>query len=130
MRRIATFALLAAVPSLAQSTFRGNNAHTGVYPGSGPRQAAGPKWTFKAGGPIVTSPAIADGVVYFGAMDGHLHAVAQDTGQEKWKFKSRMPIASSPAVAGGVVYFVSSAGSLAAIDATSGQPKWVLATEF
>jgi eukaryotic-like serine/threonine-protein kinase len=130
MRRIAIFALLAAAPSLAQSTFRGNNAHTGVYQGAGPKQLKGVKWAFKAGGPIVTSPAIADGVVYFGAMDGHLHAVVQDTGQEKWKFKSRMPIASSPAIAGGMVYFVSSTGSLAALDVATGQPKWVLAAEF
>ncbi|TMA16667.1 MAG: pyrrolo-quinoline quinone, partial [Deltaproteobacteria bacterium] len=85
MRRIAIFALLAAAPSTAQNTFRGNNAHTGVYQGAGPKQLGGVKWAFKAGGPIVTSPAIADGVVYFGAMDGHLHAVVQDTGQEKWK---------------------------------------------
>src|SRR5438552_1736283 len=62
--------------------------------------------TFKGGGPIVTSPAIAEGVVYIGAMDGHLYAIAQENGQEKWNFKSKMPIASSPAVAGGLVYFV------------------------
>src|SRR5256714_4435322 len=130
MRRIAIFALLAAAPSTAQNTFRGNNAHTGVYQGAGPKQLGGVRWAFKAGVPIVASPAIADGMVYFGAMDGHLHAVVQDTGQEKWKFKARMPIASSPAVAGGMVYFVSSAGSLAALDVATGQPKWVLPTEF
>ena len=130
MRQIAIVALLAAAPSMAQSTFRGNNAHTGVYQGAGPKQLGGVKWAFKAGGPIVTSPAIADGVLYFGAMDGHLYAVVQDTGQEKWNFKSRMPIASSPAVSGGMVYFVSSAGSLAALDVATGQPKWVLPAEF
>jgi outer membrane protein assembly factor BamB len=88
------------------------------------------KWTFKAAGPIVTSPAIADGVVYIGSMSGHLYAIDQQTGQEKWNFKSRMPIASSPAVADGTVYFVSSAGSLAAIDAATGTPRWVFATEY
>ncbi|HET7788715.1 MAG TPA: PQQ-binding-like beta-propeller repeat protein [Myxococcales bacterium] len=129
MTRIALLALLAAAPSLAQATFRGNNAHTGVYAAPGPTRGV-VKWAFKAGGPIVTSPAIADGVVYFGSMDGHLHAVIQDTGVEKWSFKSRMPIASSPAVAGGIVYFVSSAGSLAALDAKTGQPRWVLPAEY
>jgi outer membrane protein assembly factor BamB len=122
--------LLAATPSFAQGMFRGNTAHTGVYASAGPKQLGGVKWAFKAGGPIVTSPAIADGVVYFGAMDGHLHALVQDTGVEKWKFKSRMPIASSPAVSGGLVYFVSSAGSLAAIDAATGQIRWTLPTEY
>ena len=57
MRQIAIFALLAAAPSMAQSTFRGNNAHTGVYQGAGPKQLGGVKWAFKAGRPIVTSPA-------------------------------------------------------------------------
>ena len=57
MMRIAIFALLAAAPSTAQSTFRGNNAHTGVYQGAGPKQLGGVKWAFKAGGPIVTRPA-------------------------------------------------------------------------
>ena len=47
MKRIAIFALLAAAPLLAQNTFRGNNAHTGVYPGAGPKQPGGVKWTFK-----------------------------------------------------------------------------------
>src|SRR5437868_7241101 len=128
--RLAMLVLLAAAPAAPQQMFHGNSAHTGVYAAAGPKQLGGVKWAFKAGGPIVTSPAIADGVVYFGAMDGHLHAVVQDTGQEKWKFKSRMPIASSPAVAGGMVYFVSSAGSLAALDVATGQPKWVLPAEF
>ena len=130
MKRAMAVCALLAFPSMAQSTFRGNTAHTGVYAGAGPKQLGGVKWAFKAGGPIVTSPAIAGGVVYFGAMDGHLYAVDQDTGKEKWNFKSRMPIASSPAVAGGLAYFVSSAGSLAAIDIATGQPKWVLPTEY
>ena len=88
------------------------------------------KWTFKTAGPIVTSPAIADGVVYIGSLSGHLYAIDQETGKEKWNFKSRMPIASSPAVADGTLYFVSSTGSLAAIDVATGQPKWVFAAEY
>ena len=128
--RLATLALLATAPAAPQQMFHGNSAHTGVYAAAGPRQLGGVKWTFKGGGPIVTSPAIAEGVVYIGAMDGHLYAIAQENGQEKWNFKSKMPIASSPAVAGGVVYFVSSAGSLAALEAATGKPKWVFPTEY
>jgi len=128
--RLATLALLATAPAAAQEMFHANSAHTGVYAAPGPRQLGGVKWTFKGGGPIVTSRAIAEGVVYIGAMDGHLYAIAQENGQEKWNFKSKMPIASSPAVAGGLVYFVSSAGSLAALEAATGKPKWVFPTEY
>ena len=68
------------------------------------------KWSFKAEGPIVTSPTIADGVVYIGSFSGHLYAIDEQTGKEKWNFKSRVAIASSPAVADGTLFFVSSAG--------------------
>src|SRR4051794_38874901 len=105
MRRTLALALISTA-AMAQNMFHGDAAHSGVYAGPGPRSGK-VKWAFKAGGPIVTSPAVAAGVIYFGALDGHLHAVSQDTGQEKWKFKSKMPIASSPAGAGGGVFFVS-----------------------
>ena len=131
MKQFALFVLFTAVATcFAQNTFHGNNAHTGVYESPGPKQLGGVKWAFKAGGPIVTSPAIADGVVYIAALDGHLYAIDQETGKEKWNFKSRMPIASSPAVVGDTLYFVSSAGSLAALDIKTGQPKWVYAIEY
>ena len=77
MKRLSPLVLLAAVSStaLAQATFHGNIARTGVYEGGGPTQAPGVKWTFKAAGPIVTSPAIADGVVYIASLSGHLYAI-------------------------------------------------------
>ena len=125
------FLLLTGIaPGYAQSTFHGDVARTGVYASSGPVNPPSVQWTFRAAGPVVTSPAIANGVLYIGSLSGHLYAIDQQTGQEKWNFKSRMPIASSAAVAGGTVYFVSSAGSLAAIDAATGQPRWVFAHEY
>jgi len=130
MKGIAALTLIAVASCLGQNTFRANNGHTGVYESPGPKQLSGVKWAFKAGGPIVTSPVIAGGVVYIGAWDGHLYAIDQETGKEKWNFKSRMPIASSPAIVGDGVYFVSSAGSLAALDIKTGQPKWVYAIEY
>jgi eukaryotic-like serine/threonine-protein kinase len=131
MKQIAALTVFFAVATgFAQNTFHGNNAHSGVYESAGPKQLGGVKWAFKAGGPIVTSPAAADGVVYIGALDGHLYAIDQETGKEKWNFKSRMPIASSPAVVGDTLYFVSSAGSLATLDIKTGQPKWVYAIEY
>jgi outer membrane protein assembly factor BamB len=125
---IAALVVLAS-QAQAQATFHADAARTGVYSSAGPTQSPAVRWTFKAAGPIVTSPAIAGGVVYIGSLSGHLYAIDQQSGAEKWNFKSRMPIASSPAVVEGTVYFVSSAGSLAAIDAATGQPRWVFATE-
>jgi len=131
MKRFALLIVVALCPVvLAQSTFHANNARTGVYESPGPKQFTGVKWTFKAAGPIVTSPAIADGIVYIASMSGHMYAIDQETGKEKWNFKSRMPIASSPAISNGALYFVSSAGSLVSLDLKTGQPKWVFATEY
>lgn len=133
MQRVVCSVLLAvaaALPAAAQGTFHGNAARTGVYAGGGPRQTPTLKWKFKCSGPVVTSPVIAEGVVYVSSLGGHLYAIDQSTGTEKWNFKSRLPIASSAAVAGGAVYFVSSAGSLAALDAATGKPKWVCTTEY
>lgn len=107
MRKIAGLALslLAVTQALTQSTFHGNVQRTGAYDTPGPTRFGGVKWAFKTGGAIVTSPAVADGVVYIGSLDGHLHALDRDTGKEKWNFKSSRPIASSPAVDGGDALF-------------------------
>jgi outer membrane protein assembly factor BamB len=122
--------LLAAGAAFSQSTFHGNVARTGVYAKAGPTTLRGVKWAFPAGGAIVTSPAVVDGVVYIGSLDGHLYAIDQDTGKEKWNFKSSRPIASSPTVDRGTLYFVSTAGALVAIDCATGKPKWVFAAEY
>jgi len=55
--------LLGAHGAVGQATFHGNVARTGVYDSPGPTKLTGVKWAFKTGWPIVTSPAIADGVV-------------------------------------------------------------------
>jgi eukaryotic-like serine/threonine-protein kinase len=124
-----TLSILAAAHAPAQSTFHGNAARTGVYDTAAPAQLHGVKWSFKTGGVIVTSPALAEGVVYIASLDGHLYAIDEETGKEKWNFKSSRPIASSPAVDHGTVYFVSSVGALVALDAGTGKSKWVFAAE-
>jgi outer membrane protein assembly factor BamB len=122
--------VLGAGPVLAQATFHGDVARTGVYPGAGPRTLGGVKWTFKTGGPVVGSPVVADGVVYIASLDTQLYALDAATGQQKWKFKSRLPIASTPAITGDTVFLVTSTGVLAALNRADGTPKWVFVAEF
>ncbi len=114
----------------AQTTFHGNNARTGVYQSHALRELKGVKWQFKTQGTIVSSPAIANGVVYVGSSDGALYAVDQKSGQQKWKAQTRGPVASSPAVADGLVFFLSYDGGLYCLDANSGARKWRYATTF
>jgi len=131
MKRAALFlALAAALPPAApaQSMFRGNPAHTGVYATEGPRQLPAVKWTFHTGGPVVSSPAVADGVAYVGSDDHQLYAIDLATGKEKWKFATGAMVRSTPAVAGGLVYFGSYDGFFYAVDAATGAQKWKFAT--
>ena len=63
--------LTIAAPEIgqAQSMFRNDPAHTGVYKGKAPRQFHRVKWTFTTGDRIVSSPVFQDKVLYFGGDD-------------------------------------------------------------
>jgi len=95
--------------------FRANLQRTGVYYTRGVDQLSELKWKFKTQNGVGSSPAIADGVVYFGSRDNYVYAVDIKTGQEKWKFKTEDRVYSSPAIADGVVYFGSEDGNLYAL---------------
>src|SRR6516225_2619235 len=132
--------------------FRGNPAHTGVYDGPGIAHLSGVRWTFSAGGELVSSPAVVAGLVYFNSYDSTFYAVDEFTGQLKWKFSTNgelrfaakhihgmdpapelMPdpfdfFLSSPVVANGVVYFGSGDHYVYAVDAATGALKWKFRT--
>ena len=77
MIRVLVLLLLTVPTTMAQTTFHGDVARTGVYPTPGPQQLNGTKWTFKTDGPIIGSPAITNGVIYIGSTDGNVYAVDQ-----------------------------------------------------
>ncbi len=67
--------------------------------------AAGAKlWSFTAGGHVVSSPAVANGVVYVGSDDGTVYALNAAAGARLWSFTTGNLVQSPPAVANGVVY--------------------------
>ena len=108
--------------------FRANPAHTGVYAGTGPKQLNELVWKFKTGDRVSSSPAVSEGIVYFGSADGYLYALEVNTGQEQWKFKTDNFVYSSPAVSNGVVYFGSCDRYFYALDINTGQEKWKFKT--
>jgi len=114
---------------VAQSMFRGNPAHTGVYDASGPRELKGIKWKFATGGKVLSSPVADKGVIYFGSDDHNVYAVDAETGVQKWKYSTWGPVASTPAVSDNVVYFMSYDSKFYAVDAASGKTKWKFTTE-
>ena len=84
-------------------------------------------WSFATGNGVISSPAVVNGVAYFGSYDGKVYAFNGATGAELWSFDTTGGIDSSPAVAGGVVY-VGSYFGVYAIKAATGTKLWSFPT--
>ncbi|HTX90495.1 MAG TPA: PQQ-binding-like beta-propeller repeat protein [Anaerolineales bacterium] len=83
-------------------------------------------WTYATEGEIWSSPAVAEGAVYFGSDDHAVYAVSLKTHQLNWKFETGDIVRSRPAVANGQVYFSSDDGYLFAVNARTGKQAWKL----
>ena len=73
---------------------------------------------------FLSSPVVANGVVYFGSGDGNLYALDSATGDLHWKFKTGDVVHASPALADGVLFFGSWDSYFYAVDAATGKEKW------
>ena len=76
----------------------------------------------------LSSPAVADGTVYFGSGDGNVYALDAATGSLKWKFQTGNVVHASPAIANHTVYIGSWDTYFYALDASSGALKWKFKT--
>ena len=132
MRKPATafvLAILATAGAAAEpAEFRADARHGGIYSGAGVPMLHGVKWKFQTGGPVLSSPAISAGTVYFGSADHTFYALDERTGVLRWKFATHGRISSSPAVADQRVYFGSYDGRFYALDASNGTLAWKFAT--
>jgi outer membrane protein assembly factor BamB len=79
---------------------------------------------------VISSPAIADSMVLFGARDGFLYGLDMKTGTQRWRFShKRSWVISSPAIAGSLVLAGSSDGRFfQGFDHSTGAEKWRFAT--
>ena len=118
--------IMALTPSAAaaDTMFRANPEHTGVYDNGGIVPTNNESWRFKTGADVYSSPAVSNGIVYVGSEDKNLYAIDAVTGTQKWLFITGDKVVSSPAVSNGVVYIGSGDGNLYAIDAMIGKEKW------
>ncbi len=85
-------------------------------------------WSFKTGGEVYCSPAVANGVVYVGSYDGNVYALKASTGGKLWSHNVGNWVYSSPAVANGVVYIGSEDNNVYALNARTGAKLWSYAT--
>ena len=130
MRIICVAILILCCSAFADVTmFRGNPAHTGVIPDSPmPRPHKDWKWRFRTGNKVRSTPAVVNGVAYFGSDDSYLYALDVKTQELRWKFKTGAEVSSSPAVANGLVYFLSNDNTFYAVDVATGKQKWMITT--
>jgi len=76
----------------------------------------------------LSSPTIANGMVYIGSYDHKVYAFDAPTGNRVWATPTKDTIYSSPAVANGVVYIGSADFNVYALDASSGHVLWTRPT--
>jgi len=84
-------------------------------------------WTHGTGGNIESSPAVANGIVYFGSDDGNLYALSVVDGSRIWATTpagTNIAVKSSPALDGGNIFVGSDGGSLISYDAATGSRNW------
>ena len=85
-----------------------------------------PRWRLDGLSAITSTPAVVDGVVYFGDWSGVLHAQRASDGTEIWSRKLSSAIRPSPLVAGDRVYTPDSNGSLTALSRATGDVVWTV----
>ena len=88
----------------------------------------GLKWIYATLDRVQSSPAVANGVVYFGSEDHKVYALKASTGAKLWSYTTGDVVESSPAVANGVVYVGSFDGNVYALNASTGSKLWSYAT--
>ena len=101
-----------------------NPTHTGMIPGPAfvPEGKLG--WQFSTEGPLFSTPAVADGRIYYGTSDRGVIALDADTGDFLWAHPVLGPVNSSPAVAGDLVFVGLRDGDVLALNKATGDLEW------
>ena len=113
----------AAEPGDDWPMFRGGPTLIGIA-GGGLAEGLELRWTFKTGGPVISSAAIVEDRVFVGSDDGNVYALALGDGKKIWAFKTGGGVESSPLVMEGKVFVGSSDGFLYALEAATGKLAW------
>jgi PQQ-like domain/Domain of unknown function DUF11 len=85
-------------------------------------------WSYATGTSVFSSPAVANGVVYFGSGDHNVYALNASTGAKLWSYDTGRSVDSSPAVANGVVYISDDNSVMYALNASTGAKLWSYGT--
>jgi outer membrane protein assembly factor BamB len=76
---------------------------------------------------VLTPPALANGKVFFGTIDGRVFCLAAENGETLWCVEVGEPVTFQPAVAGGRVYVSTAQGSLYGLETGDpGDDGWLM----
>lgn len=87
-------------------------------------ETGAPRWEFKTGAPVRSTPAVADGTLVFGSRDNSVYALGAATGALKWKHDTQDAVVSSPVVDSGLVYIGSRSADMLALELATGRVSW------
>jgi len=86
------------------------------------------QWKFQTQAPILASPVIDDGVVYFGGLDSVFYALQLSSGKEVWQFHCKGAVRSSAVIDGNTLYLNGGDGKLYSFDKRNGKVRWTFKT--
>jgi len=81
-------------------------------------------WKFTTNGSVISSPSVANGIVYVGSQDKNIYALGAFGGNLIWKYTTLDAVESSPAVADGRVFTGGDDGYVYCLDAYNGSLIW------
>ena len=81
-------------------------------------------WKYTTNGAVISSPSVANGIVYVGSQDKNIYAIGAWSGSLIWKYQTTDAIVSSPAVADGKVFTGGDDGYVYCLDAYKGTLNW------
>ena len=125
-----TLALNSSSPPGQWTMFRHDLLYSGASGTSETQPQGEVQWTFQTEGAIQSSPAVVNGIVYFGSRDAKLYALDSATGDKLWEYQADSWVETPPAVVDGIVYFGSNDGFLYTLDAATGQLLWSFETPY
>jgi outer membrane protein assembly factor BamB/Icc-related predicted phosphoesterase len=82
------------------------------------------KWIYASDANVISTPAVAEGLVIFGNQDGKMVALSYEKGNPVWSFQTGGSVFSSPALSGGKLVFGSGDKKIYCLDAKKGGLKW------
>ena len=85
-------------------------------------------WSFPTGGQIWSTPAVGDGVVYFGSMDSYIYALSLQEGLDQasrllWRYKTGGAVVARPLLLEGMVILGSFDRKIYALKANTSNPE-------